>query len=43
VAQLNVQEGMQASVGTLLVKLFDSDLQAQLRKLQVQLEISENS
>jgi membrane fusion protein (multidrug efflux system) len=37
---LNIQEGKTVQRGTLLVKLFDSDLQAQLKKLQVQLEIA---
>jgi len=43
VVQLNVQEGINVSQNTLLVKLFDGDLQAQLRKLQVQLEIAEKT
>ena len=43
IVQLNVQEGNQVSRGTLLVKLFDDDLQAQLRKLEVQLAISEKT
>src|SRR6478609_5090928 len=37
---LNIQEGAFVRQGTLLVKLFDQDLQAQLKKLQVQLDIS---
>src|ERR1700704_4286454 len=37
---LNIQEGTFVQKGTLLVKLFDQDLQAQLKKLQVQLDIS---
>jgi len=41
--QLNVKEGMNVTRGTLLVKLFDDDLQAQLRKLQVQLEIAQKT
>jgi membrane fusion protein, multidrug efflux system len=40
VVQLNVQEGKLVQKGSLLVKLFDEDLQAQLRKLEVQLEIA---
>jgi len=43
VVQLNVHEGNNVSRGTLLVKLFDGDLQAQLRKLEVQLAISEKT
>lgn len=43
IVQLNVQEGLQVSKGSLLVKLFDGDLQAQLRKLQVQLQIAEKT
>lgn len=38
--RLNVQEGTTVKQGELLVKLFDQDLQATLRKLQVQLEIA---
>ena len=38
-----MQEGVNVSRGTLLVKLFDGDLQAQLRKLQVQLQIAEKT
>jgi membrane fusion protein, multidrug efflux system len=40
VVQLNIQEGKMVQKGALLVKLFDEDLQAQLNKLQVQLEIA---
>jgi membrane fusion protein (multidrug efflux system) len=43
VVLLNVKEGSNVSQGTLLVKLFDGDLQAQLKKLQVQLSISEKT
>lgn len=43
VVSLNLQEGMNVSKGTLLVKLFDGDLQAQLSKLQVQLQIAEKT
>jgi membrane fusion protein, multidrug efflux system len=39
IVELNIQEGSTATKGTMLVKLFDQDLQAQLRKLKVQLEI----
>jgi membrane fusion protein (multidrug efflux system) len=40
VVQLGIQEGSVVQKGSLLVKLFDQDLQAQLKKLQVQLDIS---
>ena len=40
VVQLNILEGSNVQKGSLLVKLFDLDLQAQLKKLQVQLDIS---
>jgi membrane fusion protein (multidrug efflux system) len=43
VVQLNIQEGAAVSKGTMLVKLFDQDLQAQLKKLQVQLQIKEKT
>lgn len=43
IVELNVQEGRPVSKGTLLVKLFDADLQAQLSKLQVQLKIAEKT
>jgi membrane fusion protein (multidrug efflux system) len=43
IVQLNINEGAEVSKGTLLVKLFDKDLQAQLRKLEVQLKIKEKS
>ena len=39
IVELNIQEGSTATKGAILVKLFDKDLQAQLRKLQVQLQI----
>jgi membrane fusion protein (multidrug efflux system) len=38
--QLNIPEGNSVKKGFLLAKLFDGDLQAQLRKLQVQLAIT---
>src|SRR6187401_1805520 len=41
VVQLNIQEGANVAKGTLLVKLFDQDLQAQLKKFEVQLQIRE--
>jgi membrane fusion protein (multidrug efflux system) len=40
---LNIREGAAVSKGTLLAKLFDGDLQAQLEKLQVQLSIAEKT
>lgn len=40
IVTLNIQEGAVVKRGSLLVKLFDQDLQAQLKKLQVQLDIS---
>jgi membrane fusion protein, multidrug efflux system len=43
VVQLNIPEGGVVSKGVVLVKLFDQDLQAQLRKLQVQLQIGEKT
>ncbi|MBP6686373.1 MAG: efflux RND transporter periplasmic adaptor subunit [Lacibacter sp.] len=38
-----INEGAFVNKGTLLVKLFDGDLQAQLKKLQVQLQIAEKT
>ncbi|WP_234733285.1 efflux RND transporter periplasmic adaptor subunit [Tellurirhabdus bombi] len=35
IVQLNIREGQPVSKGTLLLKLYDGDLQAQLQKLQV--------
>lgn len=43
VVGLYLHEGHYVSRGTLLVKLFDGDLQAQLKKLQVQLKIAEKT
>ncbi len=40
IIQLNIPEGTVVPKGFLLIKLFDADLQAQLKKLQVQLEIA---
>jgi membrane fusion protein (multidrug efflux system) len=40
---LNITEGNQVKKGTLLVKLFDGDLQAQLKKLEVQLQITQKT
>ncbi len=41
--QLNVDEGRFVQKGTLLAKIYDGDLQAQLKKLQVQLEIAKTN
>ena len=43
VVALNVREGTFVSKGALLAKLYDGDLQAQLRKLDVQLQIAEQT
>jgi membrane fusion protein (multidrug efflux system) len=43
IIELNINEGSHVAKGTLLVKLFDKDLQAQLKKLQVQLQINEKT
>lgn len=43
ITQLNIREGQSVGKGALLVKLYDADLQAQLKKLQVQLEIYEKT
>jgi len=43
VVKLNIPEGSYVQKGTLLVKLFDDDLQAQLQKLQVQLQIAQKT
>jgi membrane fusion protein (multidrug efflux system) len=43
ITQLNIQEGMTVKQGTLMVKLFDQDLQAQLKKLEVQLQIKQKT
>lgn len=40
---LNIQEGRPVSSGTLLAKLYDGDLQARMRKLEVQLQIAEQT
>lgn len=40
IVALNFKEGTNAQKGALLIKLFDEDLQAQLKKLQVQLQIA---
>jgi membrane fusion protein (multidrug efflux system) len=41
--ELHIQEGTQVTQGALLAKLYDGDLQAQLRKLEVQLKIAEQT
>ena len=43
IVQLELSEGAFVKKGQLLVKLFDGDLQAQLRKLQVQLQIAKKT
>lgn len=43
ITQLNIREGSIVSKGSLLVKIYDADLQAQLKKLQVQLQIAEKT
>ena len=43
VVSINFKEGGYVSKGALLVKLYDGDLQAQLRKLNVQLQIAEKT
>jgi membrane fusion protein (multidrug efflux system) len=43
IVELNIKEGTNVAKGTLLVKIFDKDLQAQQRKLQVQLQINEKT
>jgi membrane fusion protein (multidrug efflux system) len=43
ITSLNIREGAQVAKGALLVKLFDSDLQAQLKKLQAQKETAEKT
>jgi membrane fusion protein (multidrug efflux system) len=43
ITRLNIEEGSTVAKGELLVKLFDQDLQAQLRKLEVQLQIAKKT
>lgn len=43
IVELNIPEGGTVSKGTLLVKLFDGDLQAKLKKLEVQLSIAQKT
>lgn len=40
---LNIKEGANVSQGALLAKLYDGDLQAQMRKLDVQLKIADQT
>jgi membrane fusion protein (multidrug efflux system) len=43
ITNLYVSEGAYASKGTVLAKLYDADLQAQKRKLQVQMQIAQQT
>lgn len=43
IVELAIREGSSVKKGELLAKLFDGDLQAQLRKLQVQLQIAQKT
>jgi membrane fusion protein, multidrug efflux system len=43
IVQINIPEGTIVPKGTVLVKLFDEDLRAQLKKLEVQLEIAQKT
>jgi membrane fusion protein, multidrug efflux system len=43
ITQLNVREGAHVGKGALLAKLYDGDLQAQRRKLEVQLKIAQGN
>lgn len=43
ITKLNIREGDHVTKGTLIVKLFDDDLQAQLKKLQAQLETAKRT
>lgn len=43
IVQLNIVEGTLVQKGALLVKLFDGDLQNQLKKLKIQLKIAETT
>lgn len=43
IVQINFKEGTYTPKNTILVKLFDGDLQAQLKKLKVQLQIAEKT
>ncbi|MBS1598828.1 MAG: efflux RND transporter periplasmic adaptor subunit [Bacteroidetes bacterium] len=43
IVQLNASEGKTVAKGTLIAKLYDADLQATLKKLQVQLQIAKQN
>lgn len=43
VVSININEGRYVTKGTVLAKIYDGDLQAQLRKLEVQLKIAEET
>src|SRR6476469_7285285 len=43
IIQLNVREGATVSKGSLLDKLYDADLQAQKRKLEVQIKVAQSN
>jgi len=43
IVQLNVAEGKHVSKGTVLAKLYDGDLRAQLNKIQIQLALAEKT
>src|SRR5258705_1785327 len=43
VVAININEGKYVSGGTVLARLYDGDLQAQLRKLEVQLSIAQKT
>ncbi len=43
VTMLNIKEGAYITKGTLIARLFDGDLQAQLHKLQVQLQLAQKT
>ena len=43
IVELNIKEGAFVQQGTLLAKLYDGDLQAQLKKLEVQLKIADQT
>ncbi|MFM7839520.1 MAG: efflux RND transporter periplasmic adaptor subunit, partial [Chitinophagaceae bacterium] len=43
VVKINFKEGSTVKQGDVLIKLFDEDLQAQLKKLQVQLQIAKKT
>ena len=43
IVDLNIPEGRVVQQGTMLVKLFDGDLEARLKKLEVQLSIAQKN